>query len=609
MKPLSLIALIPLLAVFTTQAAEPDIGYPSHSNVVVVTAAPYNAKGDGITDDTAALQQAINENVGRHRILYFPPGTYLVSDTLTWPKKWNGKDNWGFTTLQGMSSGKCVIRLKDGVFTDPKKPKAIMWCGGFGSADWFHNHVQGLTFNVGRNNPGAIGLQFYANNYGAVRNCVVTSEDGQGEIGLDLGHRDMNGPLLVRRVTVRGFRRGVVTSRSVNSQVFEFLTLSGQSAVGFDNNGQTISIRRLISENEVPAVSTYGTFCLVEATLTGHGKSAKAPAIINYNGGRLMLRDVKTTGYARALGDVHHTPDSAAAWRVAGVDKQGSQGPDVAEYFSHPATMPFGGKAESLRLPIEETPEFPPDDPKSWAVVDTFGADPRGEKDSTDAIQRAMDSGASTVFLPGNYSVTKPIVVGPKVRRIVGCGGWVDYTSKTKPDFRIVGSGEPLTIEHISSVNGGIENTSDRTIILRSIGARLRSLGKGRLFLEDVAGDDLAVLGQTVFARQLNIENQGTHLLNDASTLWVLGYKTERGGTLLHTRNGGKSEILGGFSYTTTAGKLAPMFVNEGASVFTFFGEVCYTGDPFKTLIRETRNGQTREIGRGDGGTWPYVGK
>ena len=24
-----------------------------------------------------------------------------------------------------------------------------MWCGGFGSADWFHNYVQGLTFSVG----------------------------------------------------------------------------------------------------------------------------------------------------------------------------------------------------------------------------------------------------------------------------------------------------------------------------------------------------------------------------------------------------------------------------------------------------------------------------
>jgi sugar lactone lactonase YvrE len=36
-------------------------------------------KGDGATDDTAALQQAI----GAHRVLYFPSGHYVVRDTLT----------------------------------------------------------------------------------------------------------------------------------------------------------------------------------------------------------------------------------------------------------------------------------------------------------------------------------------------------------------------------------------------------------------------------------------------------------------------------------------------------------------------------------------------
>ena len=63
--------------------------------------------------------------------------------------------------------------------------------------------------------------------------------------------------------------------------------------------------------------------------------------------------------------------------------------------------------------------------------------------------------------------------------------------------------------------------------------------------------------------RQLNVENEGTHIVNDRSDLWVLGCKTERGGTLLETQGKGNSEILGGFSYTTTAGKLGPMFVEH----------------------------------------------
>jgi hypothetical protein len=114
--------------------------------------------------------------------------------------------------------------------------------------------------------------------------------------------------------------------------------------------------------------------------------------------------------------------------------------------------------------------------------------------------------------------------------------------------------------------------------------------------------------GQYVWARQLNIENQGTHLTNNGGALWVLGYKTERGGTLLDVRGGGWTELFGNFSYTTTAGRLAPMLVNTDSAVFAFFNEVCYNNDPFRTLIRETRSGMTREVSVGEGGIAPYIG-
>ncbi len=581
--------------------------FPTHANVVDVTKPPYLAKGDGKTDDTAALQQAINEHTGRHRFIYLPAGTYMISATLKWPNQFNGKNNWGFTTIQGESAEKTVIRLKDATFTDPKQPQSMMWCGGFGSADWFHNHVQNLTFSTGKGNPGAIGLQFYSNNYGAVRDCYIRSEDGQGVVGLDLAHRDMNGPLLVRRVVVDGFGKGVATGRSVNSQTFEFLTLRGQREFGFDNEGQAIAIRGLKSDNTVPALRSYGTLCLLDATLTGTGEAVKKPAVINYNGGRLMLRDVKTTGYARALGDVA-TPDFAAAFRVTGEDKPGSAGPDVREYFSQSPTTVFPSPAASLRLPVEETPEFPRESPDKWAVADAFGADPGGEKDASDAIQRAVDSGAATLFLPGNYALTKPVILRGRINRILGVGGQIDYFSKSPRAFRIEDGRGPVTFEHFANINSGIENLTDRTVILRSMGARIYSRGKGTVFFEDVAGHDLSTKNQRIFARQLNIENEGTHFLNDGGTAWVLGYKTERGGTLVDTRNGGRSEILGTFSYTTTAGKLAPMFVISDASVFAWFSEVCYNGDPFSVLVREVRAGETRELLRGAGHTLPYSG-
>ena len=605
-----LIALLTLL--FTVALRAQDQSYPPHALVVDVTKPPYGAKGDGVTDDTEALQHALNENVGRHRVLYFPKGTYLVGATLRWPKKFGGRDNWGKTMLRGENRDATILRLKNGTFADAKKPQAMMWCGGFGSADWFHNYVENFTFDVGSSNAGATALQFYSNNTGAVRDCRFVAGEGSGAVGLDLAHRDMNGPLLVQRCEVIGFRHGIATARAVNSQTFESITLRGQTQFGFDNEGQAISIRGLVSDNAVPALRSYGTILLIDAQLTGRGDAGKVPALVNYNGGRIFLRDVKTTGYKRALADLK-TPDFAAAYRVSGADRAGSAGPDIAEYCSQPATSPFPSPPHSLRLPVKETPVTIWEESSKWAVVDAFGADPGGKTDSTAAIQKAMDSGATTVFFPGNYQTTVPIAVRGKVRHVIGISGWLNYGKRDLINFRIEDGDAPVVmLEHFGHLGGGVEIATRRTVVLRSMETytiqSTPAADGGEVFLEDVVGDNFRFRKQKVWARQLNIENMGTHLTIDGGDVWVLGYKTERGGTLVHTLGNGRTEILGGFSYTTSGGKCATMFVNDHSSVWAFFAEVCYSGEPFESLIRETRGSETKEVKRGEGNTTPYSG-
>ncbi len=52
--------------------------------IINVKRPPFNAKGDGVTDDTFALQAALSFKINEKRklIVNIPPGTYLISDTL-----------------------------------------------------------------------------------------------------------------------------------------------------------------------------------------------------------------------------------------------------------------------------------------------------------------------------------------------------------------------------------------------------------------------------------------------------------------------------------------------------------------------------------------------
>jgi glucan 1,3-beta-glucosidase len=80
------------------------------------------AKGDGTTDDTAALQAWINADWGC-KLLYLDAGTYLVSDTITIPA---GAQILGeaWSTILGYGSA----------FQDQNNPKVVVKVGEAGSS-------------------------------------------------------------------------------------------------------------------------------------------------------------------------------------------------------------------------------------------------------------------------------------------------------------------------------------------------------------------------------------------------------------------------------------------------------------------------------------------
>ncbi|MEP6754247.1 MAG: glycosyl hydrolase family 28-related protein, partial [Chthonomonadales bacterium] len=56
----------------------------SSLGAINVKTAPYNCKGNGVTDDTAGIQKALNDSIVNHKTVLAPDGTYVITSTLTY---------------------------------------------------------------------------------------------------------------------------------------------------------------------------------------------------------------------------------------------------------------------------------------------------------------------------------------------------------------------------------------------------------------------------------------------------------------------------------------------------------------------------------------------
>jgi hypothetical protein len=267
----------------------------------------FGAKGDGMTDDTAAIQAGISSAVGLgnpHSILYFPSGTYIISKPLEW-KQSDGTWNTG-ASLIGQNRDNTILKLQDGApgFSDKATPKSMIVTASQNAApdgggnQAFNNFISDLTLWVGRNNPGANGIEYMANNRGAIRNVIIAAARDSGSVGLSMA-RKWPGPAMIEDVAVRGFSRGALVDSGGYGITFENFRFSGQRVVGIDNVNNTLSMRRVTSNNSVPAIINSGKITIIESTLLGG--STDNTAIINKR--TAFVRRVTSSGYSALIDD------------------------------------------------------------------------------------------------------------------------------------------------------------------------------------------------------------------------------------------------------------------------------------------------------------------
>lgn len=97
---------------------------PWEDGFLDITKQPYNARGDGVTDDTEAIQKAIDDAYASNLIVYFSEGTYLVSKQLVlnqYPSYWFQKDK-GVKFDSQRKFGNILV----GSTKDENRPKIVL---------------------------------------------------------------------------------------------------------------------------------------------------------------------------------------------------------------------------------------------------------------------------------------------------------------------------------------------------------------------------------------------------------------------------------------------------------------------------------------------------
>ena len=166
------------------------------------------------------------------RIIYFPAGTYLVSDTVTYTLKNLQNRHWSkpFYELTrgirmvGEDMNTTVIRLADhSVGFEAGKEKTVVSyttaplackqeCSNVSQLNVFSD----ITVDCGEGNEGAVALRFVSNNSGCVENVRLLSKSAK--IGLQLPVATES---VFRNLEISGFDCGIFASPDTSVCVFD----------------------------------------------------------------------------------------------------------------------------------------------------------------------------------------------------------------------------------------------------------------------------------------------------------------------------------------------------------------------------------------------------
>jgi len=473
--------------------------YPARiddAKAVYLTRDNFPVHGDGIADDTEAIQEAIDkvQDTTNQGVLFIPAGRYRLTKTIyIWPG----------IRLIGFGATRPVFVLGANTPGFQQAPAYMIFFAGFrpGSVSapsddrgrqfppkgspppdanpgTFYSAISNIDIEIADGNPGAIGVRAHY-----AQHCFLAHMDFRIGSGLAGIH---DGGNVAQDVHFYGGQYGIWTRRPSPGWQFTIIdaTFEGQREAAIREHEAGLTLIRPQFKNLPTAISIDPTYSDELWVKDGRMENISGPAVIisNENNNRteinmenIVCRSVSIFASYRESGKQIVSP--AQTYEV----KTFSHGLRYKDIGAEPAIQDVFDTTSLTTLPApvqSDIPDLPPMD--TWVNIRSLGARGDGVADDTEAFKKAIAE-HRTIYLPsGQYRVTDTITLNPDTV-LIGLHPSVTriLLADSTPAFQGAGSPKPL-----------LETPQGGTNIVTGIGLYTNGINPRAVAAKWMAGSD-----------------------------------------------------------------------------------------------------------------------
>ena len=388
---------------------------------VYLTSENFSVHGNGIADDTDAIQQAVNkvqETTGQG-IVFVPEGRYRISKTVyIWPG----------IRLIGIGAARPVLVLGENTpgFQDESNEKLMVFFAGgrpgSGRAQanapvpdanpgTFYSAISNIDIEIKDGNPGAVGVRSrYA------QHCFLAQMDFRIGSGLAGIHEAGN---VAEDVRFYGGKYGVWTGKPSPGWQFTMIDalFEGQREAAIREHEAGLTLIRPHFKNVPTAISIDPDFPDELWVKDARMENISGPAVIvsleKNAQTEINMENVVCSGVPLFASFRESGKKVAGAGAIYQV-KTFSHGLHFADVGAVPEYKDIFDTAALSTLPAavkSDLPDLPARD--TWVNIHTLGAKGDGVADDTEALRKAI-AAHRTIYLPsGKYLVSDTITLNP----------------------------------------------------------------------------------------------------------------------------------------------------------------------------------------------------